>query len=268
MVYLLASIREDGPVRRSAILTYDLQADNWDELTLPGAEAQHQFLAVTTFGDDVLVYSVWPIPADIAPYRWNAANRSWESLPTLPADYTRQRFVREVGTDLYAFDEVTTYRLSADRNGWESVDERVQYNSLGAVVEGEWLYTARVPNPHSPSFDGSDPYNFGWAHNLRSGERRPLRGFQVVGEQWYAGIVGRETSEMAGVMRGGWVYFIGEDEWRAIDGLDGETARYTERMAFAPAGRDTFVFGGVLWPPGGPMDGELLGDAWIWRAPD
>jgi hypothetical protein len=82
-------------------------------------------------------------------------------------------------------------------------------------------------------------------------------------DEFSAGIVAGDRADFWGQQ--GWVLDAVSGAWTRVPPLDAGDDGVTGRSV-AAAGRDLLAFGGARWPTGS-MEGELLGDAWLWRVP-
>ena len=257
--YFLSLIREEGGVRHWAMLRYSIPEDSWAQLPWPHPQAEGAYYTLLVHGGELIAYSGNGRSLEKTPLRLDVQAGEWDELPPVPALFQDAFTMFSAGDDLFVTvygSEPATWRLAADGSRWESIAYLVPANGALLVEDGR-LYDLGVSPGGSPFGNVIDP---------ASGAVKPLPLPGDRGLHQIAGLVGAEQADLnAAVRDGGSIYFTARDRWRRAAAAP-EAVTRGQRLAFT-AGRDAIVFGGVLWPPDGPLEGELLGDAWISRAP-
>ena len=106
------------------------------------------------------------------------------------------------------------------------------------------------------------PYPNGGVLDVEHGRWGGLPDPPAGADEFSAGIVAGDRADYWGQQ--GWVLDAVAGEWTQVPPLDGDDQIVSGRSV-AAAGRDLLAFGGARWP-GGDGRGELLGEAWLWRA--
>lgn len=262
-VYLLAP----GEADRFTLLGYDPVADSWTELPAPLAGGYHELASV---GSSLVAYADSDERGEVPDWRFDVTTGEWSELPDdpLPAMYDRSVVAADDGRALLLFGAP----LGSD-------SALAEQPVLGARLDLEMLvWTELPPSPSrgfrawgvddrvvlEPHFGGTgglfDPAINAWA---------PLPGAQSPSfdDGSVAGTYGRDGAVY--VDASGWVFHLPSGRWLEIEPVDDRIVYPLSSVTAVD--RDLFVFGGERWTSDGEhgtaSDGELLGDAWLWRAP-
>lgn len=151
-------------------------------------------------------------------------------------------------------------RLDPGTEGWERLPDSA---ILGT---GPWFVEDQIMvNPDLGGADGGEVN--GW------GRRYPNGGvFDTASATWSelptaptgadhaAGVLGARSALIFGAS--GWLLDLAAGAWIELPALPGPAG--DAQRPIVTAGADAVVFGGERWRDG--VDGEPLGDAWIWRS--
>lgn len=269
-VYFLVPGESGRPKAETAFLRYSIAADAWTQLPRPPfGRSSYSIIAAGA----VIVASAGSDEHGREPDQlFDPAAQTWEELPAAPLSPAFDRVMTWSGTHLYVFDHelvanpgserpslTRAARLDLGSRTWERLPDS---EILGT---GPWLADATLlVTPMLGGADGGEVNNWGRSY--------PYGGiFDSSTSAWLplptppagaqgAGVIG--TRNAFYVATGGSLLDLESRSWIDLPRLPDATA-YTERTVLS-AGPDAFVFGGVRWLDG--TNGELLGDAWIWRS--
>ena len=198
---------------------------------------------------------------------------AWEELPADPLSPGFDRTMVWSRPYVYLFDhelvpnpgsEVPSLtraaRLDLNTGEWKRLADS---EILGT---GPWFAEDEIMvNPSLGSADGGEVNNWG--------RRYPFGGiFDTASETWSdlpaaptgadysVGVLGSRSALIYGTI--GWFLDVESGSWIELPELP-EPGAHVQRPIVS-AGADAVVFGGERWRDG--LDGELLGDAWIWRS--
>lgn len=265
--YLLTGCA-DGPAcdARPRLLSYDLADDRWtDHGAVPGPE-RHRHL--TTWGESLLAYSSSDEHREAADLVYDPRSATWEELPDDPLPSTFDRFVVAAEDDLVL--------AGSSRAALDSGESSPKLAARFDMATGEWTTLPQAPGPGYQLFPSDDGPLLN-AHYFES----PGAVLDTGSWTWSELPEGpEEYDDLSGVLgedRATYdVYSIGGSELLLYDTAGGRFLTLTAPSgreevyddSTAALGRDLFVYGGQRWR-GDALDGEgeLLGDAWLWRAP-
>jgi hypothetical protein len=229
-VYFLASVREDGPTRRTAFVRYTIATDSWEELAAPIEEIE--FAALVASGGYVLV--VMPThERERRPDRvFDTATGEWSELPADPLApaFDRVMFehqgrlwlmarglvsnsgVRPAVTELARFDFQT--------GAWEQLPEIRMLGALPLLVADGRAYF--------PSLSGADggqvnnwgrTYPYGGVIELSTGAWSELPDWSEFDDDQLAVGAFGVSEAVYGSARGGWVFDVAEQLWIPMESL-------------------------------------------------
>jgi hypothetical protein len=263
-----------------AFVRYSIGADAWEELAQPAGDlGWYQLVAA----DGVVVAFSGSDEAGARPdLVFDPSSGAWEELPADPLSPGFDRTMVWSRPHVYLFDhelvpnpgsEVPTLtraaRLDLNTREWKRLPDS---EILGT---GPWFVEDQIMvNPNLSSADGGEVnswgrrYPFGGIFDTASATWSqlpeppqadlPADGF---GYDISAGVLGSTDALIYGTE--GWLLDLGSGSWIELPQLPGSGSD-TQRMVVT-ADADAVVFAGERWS-GGLDDGELLGDAWIWRS--
>jgi hypothetical protein len=270
-IYFLVSGVQGWPGAVSAFLRYSIGGDSWQELTPPGGDlGWYQLVGA---GDVVVAFS----GSDEAGSRPDLvfdprADGDWEELPDDPLSSGFDRTMAWSGRHLYLFDHelvanpgsesptlTRAARMELGAGEWERLPDSEILTTGPWFTEGDLMVNAALGGA-----DGGEVN--GW------GRRYPNGGiFDTSSTVWSQLPDAPEEARSAGVLGSddamiyaarGWLLDLDAGSWIELPELP-ESPEYTRRNVVT-AGADAVVFGGERWEDG--SDGELLGDAWMWRS--
>ncbi|OAI39163.1 hypothetical protein AYO38_08040 [bacterium SCGC AG-212-C10] len=274
-VYFLAAVQDD-PGRSSAFLRYSISGDSWEELPLPGGRPEPYLYTLGAAGDRLIAYTGSHESEVVPDLLFDTNAGSWSELPPSPLSPGFSRSMEFANGRLFLFDheivpnpgsEVPSLariaRYDFATSTWEQLPTTGMLGNGPMLVENGMLV--------SPQLGGADggevnnwgrEYPYGGITDSGSGAWSALPAAPAHGDDvWSAGVVGESNALYFATK--GWALDLESRKWFEILALDAPGV-FTERLV-ATAGRDAVVFGGVRWAGGAAT---LLGDAWIWRAPD
>lgn len=248
--------RWDDP---TVLLRYDPSADTWDQL--PGPLVDRTYV-LEGAGRSLIAYSTTDELGETMEWQFDLATGVWQELPDdpLPAMFDRSVVAIDEGRSLLLVG------AELDRSP-EPGDE---LNLAARLDLGSMTWQALPPSPSrgfrawgigstvllEPHFGGTgglfDPQTNTWGQ--LQAEAQPVATSTV------AGAFGGDAAVFAG--SSGWVFDLEADRWLEIQPVDDRTP---SSSSVAAVGRDLFLFGGERWSS---SDGTLLGDAWLWLAPN
>jgi hypothetical protein len=259
------------------LLRYDVAADEWDSVDLPEPMVDAQLQLVAT--DSSLI--LYPGTDEFGPvddWELNVASGMWEIIDADPLGPAFDRLYVWDGDDLYLFDHApapqpggasgpSLVRAARMRDGvWEALptgnvlgggiplaaDDRIVFPALGCSDGGPVNgYGRCIPNGAVFNTDLDT-----WVELPDA----PGRGKKDV---LSAGAVGVEAAVVWG---SGHPYLdTSTDAWLTLPALE-ENADGSMERSIRGVGPYGFVFGGARFGEAAP-NGELLGDAWLWRPP-
>jgi hypothetical protein len=261
-----------------AFLRYSIGADTWEELAPPaGDPGWYQLVAA----DGVVVASSGSDEAGARPdLVFDPTSGAWETLPEDPLSSAFDRTMVWSRPHVYLFDhelvpnpgsEVPSLtraaRLDLVTGKWERLPDSEILGTGPWFVEDEIMVT-----PSLASADGGEvgnwgrPFPFGGTFDTASATWSQLPHADipadVLGYDVSAGVLG--STDALIYRTEGWLLDLESGSWIELPQLPGSETD-TRPMVVA-AGADAVVFGGGRWAQGNDVDGELLGDAWIWRS--
>jgi hypothetical protein len=265
-----------------AFLRYSIGADAWEELAQPPGDPGWYQLVAT---DGVVVAFSSSDEFGARPdLVFHPSNGAWEQLPADPLSPGFDRTMVWSRPHVYLFDhelvpnpgsEVPSLtraaRLDLNTGEWERLPDS---QILGT---GPWFVEDQIMvNPNLGSADGGEVGNWGrsypfggifdtasttWSQLPQAPQADPPAG--GFGYDISAGVLGSTDALIYATE--GWLLDLESRSWIELPQLPGSDT-YTQRMVVT-AGADAVVFGGESWGDGLDLDdGQLLGDAWIWRS--
>lgn len=242
----------------AVLLRYDPGGDRW--ATLPGPPSTRS-RDLTAVGSSLVVHATTDERGESPDLRFDVAEGTWSELPEdpLPAAFDRSVVPWADGGELLLFGAPL---------GTEPPDERPVLGARLDLSSLEW--TALPPAPSrgfrawgvddrvvlEPHFGGSggilDPATGTWSATPAAPGSFDPNGV--------AGAIGDHGAVYGGA--NGWVLDVSAHGWLEVPPVDDRT--HQSEPGVVAVGRDLFVYGGERWTT---QDGELLGDAWLWRAP-
>ena len=254
----------------SAFLRYSIGADAWEQLAQPPGElGWYQLVAaggalVAVNGSD----EQEPRP-DLV---FDPSGGAWEELPPDPLGPGFGRVMAWSQPYLYLFDSelvpnpgstvpslTRAARLDVRTHEWTRLPDSEILGTGPWFVEDELLV-----NPALGGADGGEVNNWGRTYPYGGVFDTTLESWSPLpaapkADEHSAGILGSRDALIYGTE--GLLLDLGSNTWIELPALL-ESGDYTQRQVIT-AGRDAVVFGGQRWDGD---HGELLGDAWIWRA--
>ncbi|MGN6575302.1 MAG: Kelch repeat-containing protein [Nocardioides sp.] len=270
--YLLTGCA-DGPMCdvRPRLLSYDVADDRWtDHGPVPGPKSYRHLIPL---GDELLVYSATDEYGEFADLVFDPERSTWSELPDDPLPRSFDRFVVPVGDQLVlagssmaaldSGDDASKLaaRFDPDARKWTALPDapgqgyQLMRTAGGALLNGHFI--------DSPGWL-LDPDSWTWSRLPdQPGGRTDLGGVLDPDGAMYD--IPNSVGQMASTMRL-YVYDTAADEFVTIPAPPGREDVYDDSST--ALGRDLFVYGGQRWTGDGlDGDGELVGDAWLWRAP-
>lgn len=274
-VYLLVPGEPGRPGAPAAFLRYRPGDDRWTRLPLPAGAPRRSLVAA---GDRVVAYRDSDEQGAAADLAFDPARGTWAELPDDPLPRTFGRTLAWSGRELVLFAAELvpdpgarepavviaaaydpgrgTWRRLPDSEilgggaRWFAHDDRLILAALGSADGGEVGNWGR-------------PYPNGGVLDAGAARWHELSDPPAGADGFSAGIVAGGRADFWGVQ--GWVLDAVAGEWTRVPPLDRDHQSVDGRAVTA-AGGDLLAFGGARWN-GGEMRGELLGEAWLWRAP-
>ena len=270
-IYFLIAGSPGWPGAEPAFLRYSISADAWQELAQPDGDlGWYQLVAA----DGVVVAFSGSDEAGGRPdLVFDPSSGDWEELPPDPLAPGFDRTMVWSRPDLYLFDHelvpnpgsagpslTRAARLDLGTGEWKRLPDSE------ILATGPWFVEDQIMvNPDLGGADGGEVNNWG--------RRYPNGGvFDTASAVWSelqaappradysVGVIGSRDALIYGTK--GWLLDLASGSWIELPQLP-ESGAYTQRMVVT-AGTDAVVFGGERWRDG--LDGELLGDAWMWRS--
>jgi DNA-binding CsgD family transcriptional regulator len=261
-----------------AFLRYSIADDEWAQLPLPPGDPQHfNFALIAT--DSAIVAYVRSNEGPGSDYVFNREKARWEDLRSDPMTPGFDRRMVWAESALFLFDReiverpgsiepaiVRVARFDPSSGEWTRLAD--------SQMIGGWQWFAEGSLIVDPQLGGADggqvnnwgrTYPYGGVFDARSNEWLSLPNVPDLGLR--LGITGPATGVLgsdSGMFRAtsGWFLDLTTDEWARLPELP-SFGEY-ERRNVMTAGTNAISFGGERW--GGSFDGEILGDAWIWRS--
>lgn len=247
----------DEPV---TLLRYDPVGDSWTQL--PGPPNGRSY-ALATAGSSLIAHAGSDEGGEVPDWQFDVAAETWTELPDdpLPPLFDRSTVSADGGQTVLLFgdrigpqsepgeESIVGARLDLTTMQWSElppspgsgyrawgVDDRVvlepHFGGSGSLFDPATSTWSSLPSPTSPSFDSNN----------------------------VAGTVGRDDAVY--VDASGWVFDADRGQWLEVQPIDDRDV--FPFSSVTAVDRDLFVFGGARW---GSSADELLGDAWLWRAP-
>jgi hypothetical protein len=289
-IYFLVAGSPDWRRAEAAFLRYSIGADAWEELPQPAGDLGWYQLDPA---DGVVVAFSSSHEAGGRPDLMfdPSGGGIWEELPPDPLAPGYDRTMVWSRPYLYLFDHeivpnptsgprpelpadpplTRAARLDLSTGEWERLPDSEILGTGPWFVEDEIMV-----NPNLGSADGGEVnswgrrYPFGGIFDTSSATWSELPEAPhadipagVFGDDISAGVLGSTDALMYATE--GWLLDLGSGSWIELPQLPG-SGGYTQRIVVT-AGADAVVFGGERWSDDLDLDdGELLGDAWIWRS--
>ena len=271
--YLLTGCADDpscdAPQR---LLSYSVAQDGWtDHGELPGPKHHRQLVAV---GSELVAYSGSEEYGEAADLLFDPERARWTAVPDDPLPRSYDRFIVPVGDQLV----VVGSSLAAVDSGDDDMKQVARFD-LG---NGRWtrlpdapgrgyqlLATDRGPllNGHFIDSPGwlLDPDTWTWSELPgQSGEQTDLSG--VLNRDGAVYDIPNSVGRMAATTR---LYLYDSTAGSLVAIPPPPTREDVYDDSSAALGRDLFIYGGQRWTGDGlDGDGELVGDAWLWSAPE
>lgn len=244
----------------TVLLRYDPESDAWASLSGPPGDQTYDIAAV---GDSIIAFASTEERGEQHEWHFDLESAVWTEIPDepLPLMYDRSIVPADGGG--------TALLFGADA-GSEPTSEPAHQANLAARLDLETMSWTELPSSPSrgyrawgvddvvvlePHFGGSgglfDPASGTWsALAATSGGS--------FDSTHMAGAVGRNGAMY--VDASGWVFDVDRSDWIQIEPIDDRSV--FPHSGVTAVGRDLFSFGGERWSS---PDGELLGDAWLWR---
>jgi hypothetical protein len=269
-IYFLVPGTPGRPGAERAFLRYSIGADAWQELPAPAGELGWYHLVAAA--GTVVAYSNSDEGGGRPDLVYDPDSGVWAELPEDPLSPGFDRTMVWSPPHLYLFGHelvpnpgsaeptlTRAARLDPGTGGWERLPDS---EILGT---GPWFVEDQIMvNPDLGGADGGEVDNWG--------RRYPNGGvFDTASATWSelptapaganhaAGVLGARSALISSTS--GWLLDLATGAWVELPALPEPTAD-TQRP-IVTAGADAVVFGGARWDG---SDGELLGDAWIWRS--
>ena len=274
-VYLLAPGEPWESGAPPAFLRYRTGDDRWTRLPLPSGASRRSIVAA---GDRVVAYADSDEFGVVPDLVFDPARRAWAELPDDPLPRTFDRTMAWSGRELVLAAHalvpdpgarepsvVIAAAYDAGRGTWRRLPDS---EILGGGAR--WFaHEGRLVLAALGSADGGEvgnwgrPYPNGGVLDVEPGRWSGLPDPPAGADEFSAGIVAGDRADYWGQQ--GWVLDAVAGGWTQVPPLDGDDQIVSGRSV-AAAGRDLLGFGGARWPGDGGR-GELLGEAWLWRAP-
>ena len=253
---------------RAALLSYSLGDDTWDELPLPPGGAMSGLVAA---GDVLVAFSGSDERGEVPDQVFDLTSGVWSPLAPDPLSPSFDRSMVWAAPYLYLFERELVPQPGSDgpsvaraarlRPGtavWERLPDSEIISSSPWYAEGDLLV--------NPQLGGADGGGNEWGRTLPNGGM-----FSTTTEVWIdlpdtasessTGVVGESGGLISGSYEGV-LLDLATMTWIDMPAIPADEAVYGRRRTVVAAGRDAVAFGGEgLEHP----EGELLGDAWIWR---
>lgn len=252
---------------RPAFLSYDPDADRWEELVLP---QQHRQRILASAGSRVVAFQQSQEDGVHGDLIYDPDSQEWSELPADPLAPSFDRWMvwSDEGLVLLGIEVVpqpgatkpAVYRAALLVEGrWHRFrdSEIIGYNPV-------WSWTGgKVLNASNESADGGESNHWGRRY-YAGGTLDPSTGRwrslleppQGPGE--FVGV--NATSSRYSVAGSGWIYDAHRGQWlnltRPPGGPDAETST-------SWVGDELYVWGGVRWQE---SRGVILDDGWVWRS--
>jgi hypothetical protein len=260
----------DGNVEPASLLRYDLATDSWSSVETPFQDPAWWSIAEVPSGLVAYIGSEEAIERPM--FLLDAATGKWSEVPPDPLSPGFDRWVTATGDGFVltdhempaAGDFVTRAAAYKVADGaWERLADGDVGTSLGFVA-----LSGLVVNPALPMTDmAGDVHAMGGILDPAADAWRPLPAAPSDTSPGM-GVVSSDDAYYG--LADGYVLDVEAARWVEVPSLQGERrpdgSTTTDRRAVTAAGRDLFVFGGTRWSDDG-MDGEVLGDAWLWTPP-
>jgi hypothetical protein len=274
-VFFLVPGSPRRPESSSRLLAYAPGLDSWRELPRPeaGGSADSSGYRLVAAGERLVAYRGSDEDGQRPDLLFDPTRSQWAALPDDPMSPAFDRHMEWAGDRLALFDHelvpnpgseqpllTRAAMLEVGGGQWERLPDSEMLSTAPWLLDGE-----RLVNPRLGGADGGEINNWGrrYPHGgiLELTDRRwSALPNGPTDDSFTAGVVGRQTARFDGYR--GWMLDLSSGQWREVPRLE-EGDSVVGRGSVA-AGRDLFVYGGVDWASAG--DGQLLGDAWLWRA--
>lgn len=245
----------------SVLLRYDPRSDTWTQL--PGPPGGHPY-EIESVGDVLIAFAGTEEQGPQPEWRFDLDSNIWTEIPDAPLPRMYDRSI--VAVD----DGRSALLVGADSESGPTSDPGQEAN-LAAKLDlatTTWMELPSSPSRGYRAWGVDDAVvlepHFGGSGGLfdpASGTWSPLTTPARFDSDRVAGTLGQDGAVY--VDASGWVFDVDGPEWLLIEPLDDRSLFSTTSVT--AAGRDLFTFGGERWTS---SDGELLGDAWMWIAPD
>jgi hypothetical protein len=243
-------------------MRYEPASDTWTVLESPPNGGEHRLASAGPF---VVAFAGSDERGEVPDLLFDTRSGTWTAMPDdpLPPTFDRTIVTRDDGATLVLIGAPIAGVSNAEPSETKNLVARFDVASArwaelppppGRGYRGWGVDGVVVLEPHFGGHGGAlDPTAGSWS------ELPPGPGVDGW-ENQIVGVLGRTDAVYTSAT--GWLLDLSGARWVELSSPD-------ERETFpdsniAAVGRDLFLFGGERWD--GPQ-GELLGDAWIWRAP-
>jgi hypothetical protein len=266
------------PWPSSTVLAYSVVDDTWRELPAPPGRDRLSRLVATDRA--VVAYAGTDEHGEVADQAYDPVTDTWSPVSADPLSPSFDRSLVWSAPHLYLFEHelvpnpgsaepplVRAARVDDATGTWERLPDSEILGSSSWYVDGD-----RIVNPALGGADGGQvngwgrTYPYGGIYDTASATWRPLPappGRDRPGHDVSNGVVGAGGGLIAGD-DAGLVLDLATMAWFEMPAAPGVGHDPFVYRVVVPAGRDAVAFGGEAWRS--TLEGELLGDAWIWRA--
>lgn len=242
------------------LLRYDPVGDAWTQF--PGLE-DGRFYELETVGSSLVAYSTSDEGDELPDWRFDVATETWSELPDdpLPPVFDRSIVAADGGDTVLLFgapigseaepaeESNVAARLDLTTMTWSELPASPSRGYRAWGVDGQ-----AVLEPHFGGTGGLfDPETNTWTP-------LPSPTAESLDTNTVAGTLGRDGAVYAAAA--GWLFDAESERWLEVEPLDDSGNSWTTTVAAVD--RDLFIYGGESWTS---SEGELLGEAWLWRAP-